>query len=90
MQNTDPALRKYPVATKPETWPLNDIYLNIMQEKLEYWEERGYSWKFGQEIEFTPKAFRRYKNKDYAAELTPDELAQKEPVSKMSCNILNN
>ena len=46
------SLRTYPVSVTPETWPINDACLSAMRRLEAKWASKGYTWRFGQEIEF--------------------------------------
>lgn len=56
-------LRDYPFNPAPETWGLNDVFLDIIKEQEQRWKTHGITWTLGVEREFrfyTPKAFMQF------------------------------
>lgn len=49
-------LTGYPVSAHPETWPLNSVYLSVLERQIKFWQEKGYEWKWSAECEFTPSS----------------------------------
>lgn len=65
-------LRRYGVDHAPPSWPLNDIFLRIIENAQRRWQDAGYDWKFGIEICFAL-------NTEKSLDRKPDTLGQAWP-----------
>lgn len=71
--NTIDHLRHYPTSAVPETWPLNDLYLNVLERITQKFKEKGLQWKFGLEIEFAPHTISSYQQFLDKEQVTPED-----------------
>lgn len=85
-------LREYPFDPPPETWPLNDVFLEIIEEKEEHFRrELGIRLIVGIEHEFhlyTPGAFFQ-SLLQFGSEKDVATVLAEEPLLGISFNILN-
>jgi len=61
-------LRDYPFEVAPDTWGLNDTFLNIIREKESLWASHGLTWTMGVEREvklLSPNEFDDFIKKSY-------------------------
>ena len=78
----------YPVSTPPMTWPLNDAYADRAKHHIKAWKDKGYTWKFGQELEMVPRTRKQFKEFNASHyELDTDDMAVLSPYYKPSLDL---
>lgn len=83
-------LRDYPFGPAPDTWALNDVFINVIREKEALWEHHDLAWVMGIEREFlwlTPAEFSEFLTNNYQ---TTDEakLIEIDPQFAVSFNMM--